>query len=178
MKKLSLSLFAVLAIYSLAYAQKADTTQVQKKERGPIVASLLSTVLPGAGQLYNGKHWKLPIVYGALGTMVYYIDYNNNLYQEYKQKYANFDEKGPFDFYEITETSLDLIERKKEYYRRRRDLLAILTGLVYVLNIADASVDANLKDYDISRDLSIKLTPALQQYDQMYALSVKCTIKF
>ena len=149
-----------------------------KRERGPLVASLLSTAVPGLGQVYNGKHWKVPIIYGGLATVIYYHGIYDQLYKEYLAKTAHFDQKGPFVFYNITETNVDVVEQRKDSYRRSRDLMVIIGTLAYVLNIADATVDAHLKDYDISRDLSLNLSPIVTPVDDSFTFALQCSIRF
>lgn len=133
----------------------------------PTRAAILSAVLPGAGQIYNRKAWKVPLLYAGFGTLGYFIVKFNNLYREYQNAYIqyykfnnseilktlprfriNSDIKAQFDWYKNT-------------YRRWRDMDIMLFGAVYILNIIDATVDAYLFNYDISDDLSLRLEPTL-----------------
>lgn len=129
------------------------------KKRDPRRASLLSAVLPGAGQVYNRKYWKLPLLAGGAYALGYYINLNHEQYvltrDAYMQRSA-----GEQDRFNNTYTPEQLV-RLREYWRRNRDLLIIITGFVYLLNIADAAVDAHLSGFDVSDDLSLRLQPQI-----------------
>lgn len=130
----------------------------------PGKAAVMSLVIPGAGQVYNKKYWKLPLIYGAMGALVYGIHWNN-------QEYKRFDEafqlkKGGLD-HEFAGTSIDSEQSLlniRNGYRKDRELLSILLGLAYVLNGMDAYVDAHLLEFDVSEDLSLEVRPALPPY--------------
>lgn len=133
-------------------------------------ATTLSTICPGAGQIYNRSYWKVPFVIGGFASMVYCIDWNNRGYQRFQKAYsllsdyeANPDKypDGPTDEFR-GRYSASFIKNLKDSYRRNRDLCIILTGAVYILQIIDAHVDAHLKDYDISDDLSFNIEPLIQ----------------
>ena len=127
-------------------------------------ATTLSTICPGAGQFYNGKFWKLPIAIGGLATFAYVIDWNNRGYQRFKlaynQRAAGVQDEfgGRFD--------ASFLQNLRNSYRRNRDFAIILTGLFYLLNIIDAHVDAHLKDFDMSDNLAMNMTPFI---GEMYA---------
>lgn len=144
-------------------------------------ATTLSTICPGAGQIYNKSYWKLPFVVGGLATTIYTIDWNNRGYQRFKKAYSlrtSYDKalenykKDPDVFPDPGPTSNSkdefrgsypaaFLKNLKDSYRRNRDLCIIITAGIYVLQIIDAHVDAHLKDYDISDDLSLSITPAV-----------------
>lgn len=124
-------------------------------------AAVMSAIVPGAGQVYNKSYWKVPVLYGGLAALVYFIDFNNKYYRTFKTAYqyrtdADSTTTDAFPNY----TNVDLLVRK-DYYRRNRDLCYIITGVVYVLNIIDAYVDAHLKDFDVGDDLSLHTRPYL-----------------
>ena len=122
-------------------------------------ATTLSTICPGAGQLYNRSYWKLPIVLGGLATMGFVIDFNNRGYQRFKLAY---DIQAAGGTNELNgRYTLDYLAKMRKNYRRNRDLCIIITAGLYLLNIVDAHVDAQMKDYDISDDLSMTLEPTL-----------------
>lgn len=130
-------------------------------------ATTLSMICPGAGQIYNGSYWKAPIVIGAFASMIYVIDWNNRGYQRFKKAYslrADYDNhpeaypNGSTDEFG-GRYSATFLKNLKDSYRRNRDLCIIITAGLYVLQIIDAHVDAHLKDYDISDDLSMNLEP-------------------
>ena len=133
-------------------------------------ATTLSTICPGAGQIYNRSYWKVPFVIGGFASMVYCIDWNNRGYQRFLKAYtlladyeANPDKypDGPTDEFR-GRYSTSFIKNLKDSYRRNRDLCIIITGAVYILQIIDAHVDAHLKDYDISDDLSFNIEPMVR----------------
>jgi hypothetical protein len=125
-------------------------------------AAIYSAVLPGLGQAYNKKYWKIPIIYAGFGVMGYFIVSNNNEYKVFKEAYiyvAN-GETYPIDNPYVTKYSQTQLQDAMEYYRRNRDLSIIVCGLWYTLNILEAYVDAHFFDYDISEDLSMSIKPA------------------
>lgn len=126
-------------------------------------ATTLSTILPGAGQMYNKSLWKVPIVVGGFATMAYIVDFNTRGYNRFKLAY-NLVSAGEQDEFN-GRYSAEYLKDLKNNYRRNRDLSIIITAGFYILNIVDAHVDAHLKDYDISDDLGVELYPYI---DQLY----------
>ena len=127
-------------------------------------AALYSTILPGAGQFYNKKYWKIPILYAGIFVLGYTIEFNNSNYKTFKKAYVyRVDgDSTTIDDYENIYPDAEALRVRKDYYRRTRDLLWIITAGVYVLNIIDAYVDAHLADFDISDDLSLRAQPGVQ----------------
>ena len=132
-------------------------------------ATTLSTICPGAGQVYNKSYWRVPIVIGGFATTIYCIDWNNRGYQRFKKAYRlrfDYDEhpelypNGSQDEFGCRYAS-SFLKNLRNSYRRNRDLCIILTAGIYVLQIVDAHVDAHLRDYDISDDLSVEVTPMI-----------------
>ena len=132
-------------------------------------ATTLACIFPGAGQIYNKSYWKVPFVVGGFAAMIYCIDWNNRGYQRFKKAYRLLSdyEKNP-DAYPDGPTdefhgrySADFIRNLRNNYRRNRDLCIIISGALYVLQIVDAHVDAHLKDYDVSDDLSMNIEPLI-----------------
>lgn len=163
-----LALFCCLFFGFQLYAQKQyDST---KTKHSPKLAATLSAVLPGLGQAYNKKYWKIPIVYIGIGTLAYLSLRNNFYYQNFKTAYKNLYETNPNGYYYMNNTTYTLtgLEAGKNYYRRYRDMYAIFTVGVYVLNIVDAAVDGYLYDFDISDDLSLKIQPDVMPLAQNY----------
>lgn len=130
-------------------------------------ATTLSTICPGAGQIYNKSYWRVPIVIGGLASTIYTIDWNNRGYQRFKTAYAlrvdydnnpsKYPQGSPDEFRGAY--SATFLKNLKNSYRRNRDLCILLTAGVYILNIIDAHVDAHLKDFDISDDLAMDIEP-------------------
>lgn len=139
----------------------------------PKRALWLAIVLPGAGQIYNRKYWKLPLIYGGFIGCAYALMWNGTMYRDYSQAYQDImdndaNTKSYEDFlpvgYDVNsrlEYLQNLFKRKKNYFRRYRDLSIIAMIGVYLLSIVDAYVDAELSSFDISRDLTMKVRPTI-----------------
>lgn len=133
-------------------------------------ATTLSTICPGAGQVYNGSYWKVPIVVGGIATFAYVIDWNNRGYKRFKTAYDLISETGmDYDkrideFKDYRNLSHESIKKYKDSFRRNRDLCIILACGFYILNIIDAHVDAHLRDYDISDDLAFSVAPSITPF--------------
>lgn len=139
----------------------------------PTKALWFSLVLPGAGQIYNRKYWKLPIIYGGFLGCAYALTWNQMMYRDYSQAYLDIMDDDPntksyLDMlpprYDITgreDQFKKIFKRKKDFYRRYRDLSAFCFIGVYLLSVVDAYVDAQLSEFDISPDLSMKVEPAV-----------------
>ena len=139
-------------------------------------ATTLAMICPGAGQIYNKSYWRVPIVVGGFATTIYCIDWNNRGYQRFKKAYrlkADYDAhpelypNGPQDEFG-GRYNTSFLKNLRNSYRRNRDLCIILTAGLYILQIVDAHVDAHLRDYDISKDLSVSISPAIgYSYNRM-----------
>ena len=130
-------------------------------------ATTLACIFPGAGQIYNRSYWKVPFVVGGFASMIYCIDWNNRGFQRFKKAYnllADYEQNpdkypnGPTDEFQ-GRYSASYIKNMRDNFRRNRDLCIIISGALYALQIIDAHVDAHLKDYDISDDLTMNLEP-------------------
>ncbi|MCW5898229.1 MAG: hypothetical protein KIT10_03080 [Flavobacteriales bacterium] len=125
-------------------------------------ASLYSAVLPGAGQIYNRKYWKAPIVWAGLGTCVWFINDNTGQYKYYRREYLAMVDNDPDTVSEFEgEFAPEAVRDVMDTYRRWRDLSYIAFGLVYMLNIVDASVDAHFVRFDVGPHLSLRLGPSM-----------------
>jgi hypothetical protein len=137
-------------------------------------AMWLAIVLPGAGQIYNRKYWKLPIIYGGFVGCIYAMRWNNMMYRDYSQAYMDIMDDNPEtqsynQFLHLGRTITDAnketyqnkFRKRKDYYRRYRDLSAFILIGVYALSVIDAYVDASLSEFDISDDLSLRVAPAV-----------------
>lgn len=133
-------------------------------------ATTLACICPGAGQIYNKAYWKVPFVVGGFAAMIYCIDWNNRGYQRFKKAYAlrqeyenNKDDKDKYPNGSPDEFngrySPTFLKNQRDANRRNRDLCIIVSAALYVLQIIDAHVDAHLKDYDVSEDLSMNIEP-------------------
>lgn len=135
------------------------------KKHSPRKAVMYSLICPGLGQVYNHKYWKLPIIYGAGGAFAYFIIYNQNKYEKFRDSYVNNKGAGQNDEFFIDGIPYEYrnLSRGRDFYRRYRDLSIAGLGAIYLLNVIDAMVDAYFFNYDISDDLSLKMEPALIQ---------------
>ncbi len=175
-----------LLVKSEAFAQ-SDSLQIQEhsvvvdttQKHSPKLATLLSVALPGAGQFYNRKYWKIPVIYALGGALIYSWKYNNDNYDKFRQAYVQSYNGGasPKGFENYSKEQLKLI---KDDYRRNRDLSIVGVALLYVLNIVDATVDAHLFDYDISDNLSLRVEPNLMfnSHTSNNLLGLKCSVRF
>lgn len=138
-----------------------DTSRIKK--HSPRVAAILSAAVPGLGQVYNKKYWKVPIVYGGLITAGYFLDIYRDAYHDLKKAYiAEIDtDSTTFSIYNMPVASL---QSYMEFYHTRMEICYIALGLVYVLNIVDASVDAHLFSFDVSDDLSLRIMPEIKVF--------------
>jgi len=121
---------------------KIDTSKFEMR-KSPWGAVLRSAVLPGFGQFYNESYWKIPLFWGVLGYLGYQWNRNNNLYIQYRDKYALSTSNNP--------TGNSTFKNIREFYKDQRDQVAVYIGLTYLLNLVDAYVDAHLFDFDVSR---------------------------
>ena len=141
----------------------------------PSKAAFYSAILPGLGQVYNKRYWKVPIVYGLLGTTIYFYttnDKNYNIYRDaYKRRLAGFtddefyDRDGSGTVIGTPDVSDNSLIDAQKYHQRQRDLSLLLTIVAYALNIVDANVDAHLKQFNINDDLSFEPKPVIIQND-------------
>jgi hypothetical protein len=154
------------------------------KKHSPTKATIYSMVLPGLGQIYNKKYWKLPIVYAGFGAFLYFASKNNKEYKKYSEAYYHKVENPdgpplPDNEYE-TLYDTDYLLDSKNYYRRNRDLSYILTGVWYLLVVVDATVDAHLYTWEVDDDLSLHFEPALypDMYNQKLGGGLKLSLRF
>ncbi|MBP5497926.1 MAG: hypothetical protein J6X81_00955 [Muribaculaceae bacterium] len=159
----------------------------------PMRAMWLSALFPGAGQIYNRRYWKLPIIVGAFVGLSYGMSWNNRMLSDYTKAYRDAMDDDPntrsyMDLFAPTvkEETLDkswlqnVLRSKRNYYRRYRDICIFCMVGVYLLNVLDAYVDASLAHFDISPDLSMKVRPAVMQPDmtRLPAVGLQCAVNF
>lgn len=166
----------------------------------PKRALWLAVVIPGAGQIYNRKFWKLPIVYGGFVGCAYAMSWNNQMYKDYSQAFLDLSDNNPAtqsynQFLHLgtkiesendskAERFRNLFKRRKDYYRRYRDLSFFIMVGVYALSVIDAYVDASLSDFDISKDLTLRVSPTMINNSndrnpiRSNALGLQCSLNF
>lgn len=142
----------------------------------PLKATMMAVVLPGLGQIYNRKYWKIPLVYAGFGGMAYFISFNSTNYIKYLQATQDFIDENPatnryksipgLESIDPATTNTqnfnnyrDQLERRLDYYKRYRDLSYIGIAAWYLASIIDANVDASLFNYDVSDNLDIAVLP-------------------
>ena len=160
----------IITADTIVKQEKPSKTAKAKKPHSPTKATIMSACLPGLGQIYNGKWWKVPIVYAGLGGLGYLVYSNYSEYRAYLHAYE-FKTGDLPEGVTLTEHETDLANRYadsqlqtyKESYRRDFEFFTILTVAWYGLNILDACVDGHLYTYDISDDLSLTVDPYLRQ---------------
>lgn len=153
---------------------KADTSMPYS----PRVATIRSAILPGWGQATNKKYWKIPIVYAALGTTAYIFFRNVNQYKEAKNAYANAIDGNPSNDFEIPQpyyTIKDQPERIRTFrnqVRQNVDYTVLFFIAFWGLNVVDATVDAHLKTFDVSDDLSLQIKPGYSELANTNGISI------
>ncbi len=136
---------------------KVDSSSVNR----PKIATYLSAALPGLGQIYNKNYWKLPILYGGAAVLGYYISWNNHKYHQYLN--ALFDKQNNLPNDLATHAAVDRLKQGVDYYRRNRDYDMIIMAGLYFMQIVDAQVQAQLMDFNISNNLSMRFTPVINE---------------
>jgi hypothetical protein len=152
----------------------------------PRTASFYSAVLPGLGQAYNKKYWKIPVVYSGLITFAYFINYNNTYYTKFKKAYiyrkdgdpSTYADNFPYGGSNASIFTDDELKSAMDYHRRYRDLSALMFAGFYLLNIIDATVDAYLFDYDVDQNLSLNIKPAVFNSPYSVNFGVSCSVRF
>ncbi len=198
----------------IALADSAAVPSIIRKDNGPFLtkkarrdwttwrpdpqrALWLALVIPGGGQIYNRKYWKLPIVYGGFIGCIYALSWNNMMYRDYQQAYLDIMDDDPatasYNKFMHLGRKIDstneerykqIFKSRKDKYRRWRDLSFFVMVGIYAISVIDAYVDAELSDFDISKDLSLKVRPTVigngSSMNPLYATSVglNCSLNF
>lgn len=177
-----------IMVYSDSLAKvMGDTLKLNRFENwqpNSIRAMWLAMVFPGGGQIYNRKYWKLPIVYGGVVGCIYAVNWNSQMLKDYSQAYQDITDKDPttnshlemlplgYNISGREEHFKTIFKRKKDFYRRNRDLSIFCIAGVYLLSVVDAYVDAELSTFDIGRELSVQLSPNMISTDMMQGTSL------
>lgn len=198
----SITRAVLVAADSLTVPLPEEMAEVEPFKPNPTKALIYSALVPGLGQIYNRKYWKLPFVYGGLMGCLYAVTWNQGNYSDYSNAYWGTVQENPLEHKDLWQNfvtgSIDLnddeamlakagdknfqdqLKRRKDYYRRFRDISIFIGVGVYVLGMLDAYVDAHLFDFDISPDLSMRVEPAItpgtNRSSQVYGIN--CSIKF
>lgn len=154
-------------------------------KHSPYAASILSTLVPGMGQAYNGTYWKIPVIYGGLSTFYFMIDWNNRGYNRFKTALFKLMDGDPETVDEFNGSrSQEELRYYMDSYRRNRDLSALGFAVVYILNIIDANVDGYLYDWNVDDNLTFRVEPTAfgpsqnLTYTSHPALGISCRVTF
>ncbi len=166
---------AVFSQETLGVVVVKDTVKnLEINPLAPSKAAFYSAILPGLGQAYNKKYWKIPLVYGAIGTSLYFYIDNNKKYHSYRDAYkrrlAGYDD----DQYDFLDKSRLIAAQK--FYQRNRDISLLVTLGFYILNIVDANIDAHLMQFNVNEKLT--LAPDVYQNDLNYKTNVGLTLNY
>lgn len=178
--------------------KEADSVKLPKQWiPNPTKATWMALVFPGGGQIYNKKYWKLPIFYAGFAGCAYALTWNNRMYKDYAAAYKdavnnNWTAKSITELIparymaRVSKTQItELLKKRKDSYRRYRDISVFAFIAVYALSVVDAYVDAELSNFDISPDLSMRVEPTVidNQWSSKGGLSnqsvgVQCSLRF
>ena len=151
----------VIVNHQAAPVAVADTVpaRVQPFQPNPKRSGLYSAILPGLGQLYNRQYWKVPVIYAGLGIATYFIVDNYNNYESYRKAYiGRINNPYPTDKYVGLYTT-DQLQQLQNDYNKYLDMTVLFTGLGYALQVIEAMTGAHLKNFDVSRDISMHFQP-------------------
>lgn len=193
MRKFLLCCLSCVFTYTV-FAQQDNATKLPSdsavvKKHSPKKAALLSTVLPGSGQIYNGSLWKVPAVYAGFAGIGYGLYFCQDNYKSFKNAYDDY--RNPFleqGLVPPNDTILTVrgkvgyspatVQQGRDYYRKYRDLCIIGVGLWYMINILDAYVEAHLFEFDVSNDLTVKWQPAYFTAYGYKPAPIPCGVQF
>ena len=152
--KFKLFLFLLISISSLGQETNQNFDNLDITE--PSKAAFYSAVFPGAGQAFNKKYWKIPIVFAAIGTSVYSYDFNQKKYWSYRNAYKSRKAGYKDDEYQNLIIDDDRLLDGAKFHKKNRDLSMVFLVGFYILNILDANIDSHLKQYNVNETLTIK----------------------
>lgn len=154
-----------------------DSSKVSISKINPLApakAAFYSAILPGLGQAYNKRYWKIPIVYGAIGSGIYFYSWNNQRYHKYRDAYKR--RLAGYNDDNLSYLDNSRLISGQKFYQKNRDLSLLVTIGLYILNIVDANVDAHLMQFNVNDNLSVK--PDLQQDDLTYKQNLALTFTY
>ena len=173
--------------------QQKESRKIGLRKPDPETATWLALAIPGGGQIYNRKFWKLPIVYGGFVGCLYAYNWNGQMYKDYRQAYLDIMDSDPntnsykdffrpgYDYEANKEYLKEVFKKRKDRYRRWRDLSIFSFIGVYALSVIDAYVDAQLSNFDISEEIHLSIEPQIIDSRQMYGkdyYGFNCNISF
>lgn len=143
----------------------------------PSKAAFYSAVVPGLGQVYNKKYWKVPIVYAGMGAGIYYYTWNQKQYHMYRDAYKDKLAGRPVTG-KLADLDADRLIRAQKFHQRNRDLSLLVTVGIYILNIVDANVDAHLMQFNVNENLSLRPDVQQNQIDYKHNMALSLSYKF
>lgn len=187
----------IVSLFSLQAYSQEDPVEIIKAEKvkepedleyepydplAPARAAFYSAVIPGLGQAYNGKYWKIPIIYSALGIGVYFYMSNDRQYDRYRSAYKSrlageMDDEFINEDGEVILSTEGLIDAQK-YYQRNKEISILVIAGFYALNIIDANVDAHLAQFNVDEDLSLKPAVDFDRFSGKTRLGLSVNFKF
>ncbi|MBL6647924.1 MAG: hypothetical protein ISP57_03310 [Flavobacteriaceae bacterium] len=167
-----LSLFFL--VYLTSYSQENELKFDELDPTTPSKAAFYSAVIPGLGQGFNKKYWKIPIVYAAIGSSAYLYDFNNKKYWDYRNAYKSRKAGYKNDPYQNLILDDDRLLDGADFHKKNRDLSMVFIVGFYILNILDANIDAHLKQYNVNESLTIKpyINNDIEFYEQSIGISL------
>ncbi|HNW99043.1 MAG TPA: DUF5683 domain-containing protein [Bacteroidales bacterium] len=160
--------FIILLLFTFSFqtfsqtdTAKVKTDTIKIKKHSPRKALIMSACVPGLGQIYNRKYWKVPVIYAGAATVTYFIIFNSNKYNKFRKAYQYSTDNDPLTINPYPDYDNTYLLALKNYYRRNLELSYIFSFGIYALNIIDASVDAHLFNFDMSDDLSMNIHPVV-----------------
>jgi hypothetical protein len=156
-----------------------DTLRPFINPNAPAKAAFYSAVLPGLGQAYNKKYWKIPLFYVGLGAGLYYYTWNDKKYNEFRNEYkrrldGTFDQEHPI----YGGLDNDRLIRAQQFHQRNRDLSLLITVGIYILNIVDANVDAHLLQFNVNENLYISSDIHHNPIENKFNTGLRLTYEF
>jgi hypothetical protein len=156
----------IIVLYSLetTFAQtRVLSDSIVPPKHSARKATFYSMALPGLGQAYNHKYWKIPVIYAGFGTLAYFIHTNNKRYVDFKEAYkwkaGDSTTVKPANNPYVDKYDQSQLLEGQNYYRRNLEVSVMFTAVLYLLNVVDAAVDAHFFDYNISDDLTMRVDP-------------------
>lgn len=145
----------------------------------PKKATIMSAIIPGLGQVYNGKYWKVGLIYAVAGGLGYGLKVNIDSLKGYQSSLiAELDDDTTTINYLYSNLAVDKIKSERNYYRKTRDQMILGLGLLYILQIIDANVDAHLREFEVNEDLAIQPQPGFMIVNQRLLPSAGVRLKF
>lgn len=182
LKKAFCFIIAILLVQKLSTAQDTIQPPQTQREHCPERATWYAIALPGLGQAYNRKFWKIPIVYAGFAGFGYNAYINRNEYLKFREAFLHVlnQDTIPIDNPYVDRYNLQQLKQGRDFYRRNMEFGYILTAFWYILTVLDATVDAHLFDYDISEDLSLRASPAMlpNLSSRRYISGMTLTLRF